>query len=65
MSNYLILNLTKNHDFFTIWKVKAIFLLAKQILKIYFYKDKDSLYINNVKLINLTNIIEYVIIDKK
>lgn len=65
MSNYLKLNLTKNHDFFTIWNVKATFLFAKQIENIYFYKNKDGLYINNVKLINLTNIIEYVITAEK
>lgn len=42
-----------------------MFLLAKQIEKIYFYKEKNNSYINNVRRINLVSITKYIKTNRK
>lgn len=55
----------KTNNFLIIPKTKAIFLLAKQIEKIYFYKKEKNFYINNIKKINLVDIVKYVKTNQK
>lgn len=58
-------NLIKKNDLLIIFKVKAMFLLAKQIERIYFYKEKNNFYINNVEKINLVSITKYIKTNRK
>lgn len=45
------------NNFLTIFKVEAIFLLAKQIKRIYFYNKEDNFYTNNIGKIDLIDIL--------
>lgn len=55
----------KINDFFSIFKGGAIFLIVEQMEKIYFYKKDKNININNVKKIDLFDIVKYVKPNKK
>lgn len=49
----------KTNHFFTIFEVEAMFLLAEQMVIIYFNKEEKGLYINNIERMDLVGIAEY------